>query len=113
MADEKFVIVQCGCRTPEHQFRLYMYPATKNDGPDLYMAVQLHTHEAWHVRLLRAFKYVFKIKEEHLGHWDETLILRDQAEAMKKFLDEYLAMDYEFRHKDTSSSTTETKQNGS
>lgn len=73
--------VVCSCQSSEHTLR-FIYDS---DAEELYCEVQLNQYRGLFKRLLVAIKYVLGYKCKY-GHWDNTIVSRDEMEKLYFFL---------------------------
>lgn len=73
--------VVCSCKSSEHTLRFIYDSEIK----ELYCEVQLNQYRSLLKKLLIAIKYVLGYKCKY-GHWDCTLIDKDEMEKLYFFL---------------------------
>lgn len=73
--------IECACSSTEHTLRFTFDP---EDGT-VYVHVFLESDYRWYKRLLVAVKYIFGYKCKY-GHWDETLIVPEEAKRLSDML---------------------------
>lgn len=80
--DNSYII--CSCGTPEHLVILTYDKIEK----DIYIQTQLHQYRSFFKRIVTAFKYIFNYTSKY-GHWDCTLIDKEQANKIYHFFNRY------------------------
>lgn len=83
----KQVILDCDCYTTSH--KVIVTRDDWDDEPQLVLYVQMNQWRAWWKRAWWAFKWIFG-KAAPYGHWDTTLLGREQALKLKELVDEYV-----------------------
>lgn len=76
---------ECSCYSPEHTFRISYFP---DDTDELYLSVQLVKQPFWQ-RVIKSIKYIFGHQSIY-GHWDETIISKEEAIRLKDFLGDFV-----------------------
>lgn len=76
--------VVCECLSSEHTLR-FIY---NKDDKELYTEVYLNNHKNFIVRLLVAIRYIFGYTSKY-GHFDCTIINKDEAKKLQFFLKDY------------------------
>jgi hypothetical protein len=78
----------CDCGDPTHQFITTYYP---NDEDFQFLAVEilLNNSVKFWKRLWHGLRYAFGYKSRY-GAFDEVLLNKDDAQKLKKFLEEFI-----------------------
>ena len=76
--------VVCSCSTPEHTIRFLH----DRDEDELYTEIYLNQYKGFFKRLVIAVRYLFGYTCRY-GHWDSTLISKEEAQKLKHFLGNY------------------------
>jgi hypothetical protein len=89
--DFKEEIFRCECGNPEHMMLISFDPDTfaedkiENRYPELTFNIQLSNYLGFWKRIIAAFKYVFKIKNDKI-HWDCCSIREEDLHKIEKMI---------------------------
>jgi predicted RNA-binding protein with PIN domain len=77
--------VTCSCSSCEHTIRYTCDP----EEAEVYIEVYLNQYRNSLKRIIVAIKYIFGYKSRY-GHWDTTLMDKEEIEALRNFLNQSL-----------------------
>ena len=77
----------CTCNDCSHNIILAHDPNYDTDDIDfLYVHVHLITYQNFFSRLVKAFKYLFKLEADEWGHYSEVILSKESALEMAEFI---------------------------
>jgi len=89
MYKDKKEYLECSCSSNDHVVCITVFEYPKGE-VFLYISTQMAQGLSFLQRLKSCFKYLFGLGNCNYGHWNETMVEKDQAKKLREIINYFL-----------------------